>query len=127
MHLGAEWEYEDVDDAVRAEVDNKELKYSMMRAGLRDGSRTVDVLSDRVVFGAPVTSYDLWRKMHLHETSRRHGEHCGIDVIVAGSGPNAEQAAQTLVELAKKHYPDSPLAQVSDWKAPVQHGGGGQD
>ena len=33
-----------------------------------------------------------------------------------------EQAAQRLVELAKKHYPDSPLAQVSDWKAPVQHG-----
>ena len=24
--------------------------------------------------------------------------------------------------MAKKHHPDSPLAQVSDWKAPVQHG-----
>ena len=59
MHLGAQWEYEDVDEAVHTEVDNKELKYSMMRTGLRDGSRTVDVLLDRVVFGAPVTSYDL--------------------------------------------------------------------
>ena len=66
-YLGGEWEYEDVDDAVHVEVDNKELKYSMMRTGLRDGSRTVDVLLDRVVFGAPVTSYDLWRKMHLHD------------------------------------------------------------
>ena len=72
---------------------------------MRDGERTVDVILDRVVFGAPVTSYDLWRKMHLHGTSRRHSEHCGIDVIVAGSGLHAEQAAQTLVELAKEHYP----------------------
>ena len=69
-----------------------------------------------------MASYDLWRKMHLHETSRQHSEHCGIDVIVAGTGLNAEQAAQTLVQLAKRHYPESPLAQVSDWKAPVQHG-----
>merc|ERR1711894_254891 len=114
--LSSMWDYDDIDDAVHTEVDNKELKYSMMRTGLRDGSRTVDVLLDRVVFGAPVTSYDLWRKMHLHETSRQHSEHCGIDVIVAGSGLNAEQAAQALVELAKKHYPDSPLAQISDWK-----------
>ena len=82
----------------------------------------MDVLLDRVVFGAPVTSYDLWRKMHLHETSRQHSEHCGLDVIVAGTGLNAEQAAQTLVELAKKHFPDSPLAQINDWKAPTQHG-----
>ena len=89
---------------------------------MKGGERTVDVLMGKVVCGAPATSYDLWRKTHLHETSRQHSEHCGIDVIVAGSGLNAEQAAQTLVELAKKHYPDSPLARVSDWKAPVQHG-----
>ena len=61
--------------------------------------------------------------MHLRETSRQCSEHCGIDVIVAGSGLSVEQAAQTLVELAKKHYPYSPLARGSDWKAPVQHGG----
>ena len=41
---------------------------------------------------------------------------------MAGSDLSAEQAAQTLVELAKKHYPDSPLAQINDWKAPLQHG-----
>ena len=104
MHLGSEWEYEDVDDAVHVEVDDqKEIMYSAMRTGLSDGQRTVDVVLDRIVFGAPVTSYDLWRKMHLHETSRQHSEHCGIDVIVAGSGLSAEQAAQTLVQLAKKH------------------------
>ena len=97
MILGSEWEYADEDQGVHAEVDQKELKYSAMRTGLRDGSRTVDVLLDRVVFGAPVTSYDLSRKMHLHKTSRRHSEHCGIDVIVAGTGFNAEQAAQTLM------------------------------
>ena len=26
------------------------------------------------------------------------------------------------MELAKKHYPESPLAQISNWKAPVQRG-----
>ena len=97
------WDYNDIEDGAHTEVDNKELKYSVMRTGLRDGERTVDALLDRVVFGAPVTSYDLWRKMHLHATSRRHNEHCGIDVIMAGSGSDAEQAAQTLVELGKRH------------------------
>ena len=61
-----------------------------------------------------MTSYDLWRKMNPHETSRRHNEHCGINVIVAGSGLHAEQAAQTLVELANQHYPESTLAQIID-------------
>ena len=69
-----------------------------------------------------MASYDLWRNTQLHERSRQHSEHCGIDAIVAGSGLSAEQAAQTLVELAKKHFPDSPLAQINDWKAPTQHG-----
>ena len=61
MILGSEWEYADQDEGVHTEVDDTELKYSAMRTGLRDGSRTVDVLLDRVVFGTPVTSYDLCR------------------------------------------------------------------
>ena len=57
--LGGELQYEDEDHAAHTEVDNKELKYSALRTGSRDGERTVDVILDRVVFGAPVASYDL--------------------------------------------------------------------
>ena len=49
--LSNEGEYEDEDDGVHVEVDDKELTYSVVKTGLRDGPRTVDVLLDRVVFG----------------------------------------------------------------------------
>ena len=91
------------------------------------GELSVDTLLDRVVFGLPVTSHDLWMKCHLHETSRRRNGECGIDVVVASSSwrhqaangsratknmLTAEQAALTLVNLAKEHFPDSALAQA---------------
>ena len=50
---GGEGQDEETDDAVHTEVDDKELKYSALRTGLRDGERTVDVILDRVVFGRP--------------------------------------------------------------------------
>ena len=40
------WDYDDIEDGARTEVDNKELKYNMRRTGLKDAERTVGALLD---------------------------------------------------------------------------------
>ena len=111
------------------------LTFSVQRQGISPaGERTIDTFLDQVVFGEPVTGFDLWQTMNLHEVSRRRNQECGIDVIVASatvrpcfqSGVRnmvtAEEAAQALVTLAKTHFPDSALAQYDKWKkAAVQN------
>ena len=122
------WQYVHEDPHVVAVVDNERITYSAQSTGIRNGERTIDTFLDQVVFGDPVTGFDLWQKMHLHEVSRRRNQECGIDVIVASatirpcfqSGVRnmvtAEEAAQTLVTLAKAQFPDSALAQYDTWK-----------
>ena len=118
-----EREYEDEDDGVHVEVDDKELTYSVVKTGLGDGPRTVDVILDRVVFGGtrdelrPLAQYAPARDIKATQRALRHRRHRGRQRSECrGGGPDTGG-------VAKKHYPDSPLAQVSDWKAPVQHGG----
>ena len=57
----------------------------LKRRGISDGGGA-DAFLDRIVVGAPGTRDHLWRKMQLRETSRRHNEHGGTDVIVVGRG-----------------------------------------
>ena len=82
--------------------------------------KTVDTVLDRIVFGEPVTPFDLYQRNKLNETSRRRNGECGLDVIVCNTIQNnvtADTAAEKLVDLAKKYFPDSDLAN-STWKAP---------
>ena len=86
---------------------------------------------DQIVFGLPVTSFDLWQKSKLNETSRRTNNQCGIDVIVASAQSRttwrtdgkpmltAGEAAQQLMSLAKQHFPDSALAKCDVWNQPT--------
>ena len=120
-----EYEYEDQDVEIVYDY-SRPLTFDMQRTGVTNsGAMSVDTLLDRVVFGLPVTSPDLWAKCHLHEASRRRNGECGIDVIVASGSWRqkhsdgcrttrtmftAEQAACELVKLAKEHFPDSALA-----------------
>ena len=121
---------EEDDPQVHCEVDDKPLTYSVQYSGVtRSGERTIDTFLDQVVFGIPITGFDLWQKAHLHESSRRTNLQCGIDVIVASAntrtahkGTNnskpmftAGEAAQALLELAKEHFPDSALATCDVW------------
>ena len=127
---------EEADDAnVDTIVDpSRAFTYDAQRTGVTSsGARSVDTVLDQVVFGCPVASHDLWMKSHLHEGSRRRNGQCGIDVIVASSSWRhqhsdgsrstkalftAEQAAVELVSLARKHFPDSALAQGGDFSKP---------
>ena len=90
------------------------LNYSAQYSGVSGGQRTVDTFIDQVVFGMPVTAFDLWQKTHLLETSRRRNGECGIDIIVVSATSRgdwggsqirnkfiADEAAQLLVDLAK--------------------------
>ena len=119
------WEYEDVDHNVTTVVDNRPITFSAEFTGVtRTGQRTVDTFLDQTVFGAPITSFDLWQKTHLHESSRRANNQCGIDVIAASPhvrtghvGSNkprftAQEAAQRLVTLAKEHFQSRRLLYV---------------
>ena len=94
-----------MDDSVTVVVGGKEMNFGKLGTCIHDGVRTADAPVGRAVFGAPTTSYDVGRKTQLHETSRRHSEHCGIDAVVAGLGLAAEQTALTFVEFAKKPFP----------------------
>ena len=122
------WEYEEDDPNVTTVVDNRPITFSAEFTGVtRSGQRTVDTFLDQTVFGAPITSFDLWQKTHLHESSRRANNQCGIDVIAASSHIRtgychsnkprftAEEAAQRLVTLAKEHFPESALALCEEW------------
>ena len=115
MVLPQDWEYKDKDPDVDIVVDDRALSYSLHKTGR--GGRTVDTVLDRVVFGEPVTPFDLYQRNKLFETSRRRNGECGLDVIVCGQTMTADQAAETLVALAKQHFPDSDLAN-SAWTAP---------
>ncbi len=104
-----------IDTARRPVVDLKTIH-------VRDGRPTADTLLDRVVFGEPIMADDMWQLRRIHEVSRRRNGECGLDVIVASAtrrqGANhtrepiltAEEAAQTLVQLARKLDPDGALA-----------------
>ena len=63
---------------------------------------------DRVVFGEPVTPFDLYPRNKLHETNRRRNGECGLDVIVCNryvqNKMTAYVAAETLVSLAKQYF-----------------------
>ena len=122
------WEYDD--DRVQVVVDgDREITFSAQYTGVtRTGERTIDTFLDQTVFGAPITSFDLWQKDKLHESSRRRNNKCGIDVIVASSSIRtayhmdngrprftAEEAAQRLMIMAKEHFPDSALAKCDAW------------
>ena len=81
----------------------------------------MDTVLDRVVFGEPVTPFDLYQRNQLHEASRRRNGECGLDVIVCSKLKNtltADMAAEMLVKLAKEHFPQSDLAN-STWTAPA--------
>ena len=96
MVLPQDWEYKDRDPGVDVIVDpTKTLTYSLHKTGR--GGRTVDTVLDRVVFGEPITPFDLYQRNRLHETSRRRNGECGLDVIVCGRSMTADQAAETLV------------------------------
>ena len=69
MVLPQEWEYTDKDPGVDIVVDERALSYSLHRTGR--GGKTMDTVLDRVVFGAPITPFDLYQRNKLHETSRR--------------------------------------------------------
>ena len=113
-------------------VTNDPLRFSVQREGVsRTGERTIDTFLDQIVFGLPVTSFDLWQKSKLNETSRRTNNQCGIDVIVASAQSRttrradgkpmltAGKAAQQLMSLAKQHFPDSALAKCDAWHEPA--------
>ena len=123
---------------VTAEVDTPPVTFSIQSSGLSDnGSRTIDTFLDQVVFGMPITGFDLWQKAQLHETSRRRNMECGLDVIVAsatnrapiGHGYAAQvrkqftayEAAQVLVDIAKEQFPYSSLAKHTDWDRTALH------
>ena len=79
--LPEEWEYKDRDPGVEIVVDpERALTYSLLKTGR--GGKTVDTVLDRVVFGKPVTPFDLYQRNNLHETSKRRSGECGLDVIV---------------------------------------------
>jgi len=107
--------------------------YSRQTTQIRDGDMmaTHDTLLDRIVFGwgdahGPVIPEDMWMLHRLHEVSRRRSGECGVDVIAASAQKRtrddgrwtrkpmmtAEKAAQALVQLAKRLYPDEALAQA---------------
>ena len=127
------WEYRHKDPNVELVVSNRGLSYSAQTTGItRSGERTVDTFLDQIVFGMPITGFNLWQVSHLHETSRRRNHECGIDVIVAAATRRstkggsqirnkitADEAAQELVSLAKEHFPDSSLANYEQWEAPL--------
>ena len=127
------WEYEEKDPDVQLVVSNRGLSYSAQTQGVSNttSKRTIDTFLDQVVFGTPVTGFDLWQVGQLHETSRRRNNECGIDVIVAAATRRgttggsvihnkftADEAAQSLVSLAKEHFPDSPLQMSINGKRP---------
>ena len=119
MVLPQEWEYKDRDPGVEIVVDpERALSYNLHKTGR--GGKTVDTVLDRVVFGEPVTPFDLYQRNQLHEASRRRNGECGLDVIVCGKHLTltADMAAEKLVKLAKEHCPDSDLAN-STWTAPA--------
>ena len=136
MVIPKAWEYEDSAPDIQIVVDRDRLPltYSAQYTGItRTGRRTIDTFLDQVVFGIPITGFDLWQKAHLHESSRRTNLQCGIDVIVAsatshtahkggGARPmcTAAEAAQTLLELAREHFPDSALATCDVWARTYQ-------
>ena len=89
---------------------------------MRDGRPTADTLLDRVVFGEPILAEDTWMLHRVHEFSRRRNGECGLDVIVASAMRrqglhharkpilSAEEAAQTLVQMARELDPNGALA-----------------
>ena len=56
--------------------------------------RTIDTFLDQIVFGVPVTGFDLWQVGQLHETSRRRNNECGLDVIVVVATRRATTGGQ---------------------------------
>ena len=101
---------------------NRRPIFDVQSLHVRDGALTADTLLDRVVFGRPIMAEEMWNLHRIHEVSRRRNGECGLDVIVASAtqrqGHNhgrqpmmtAEQAAQSLVQLARELDPDGALA-----------------
>ena len=128
----AELDFYEGDEDIEVHYDNsREITYSMQTQGIRDGQMTADTILDRVVFGEPIMAEDMWQLCQMHEVSRRRSGECGLDVIVAsatewtGHGRNtrkpmltAQEAAETLVKLARDTEPDSDLAQASFKEVP---------
>lgn len=120
------------DEGIEVRYDpRREITYSMQTQGIRDGQMTADTILDRVVFGEPIMAEDMWQLGQLHEVSRRRSGECGLDVIVASATQwtgkerntrkpmlTAEQAAETLVRLARETEPESDLAQASFKEVP---------
>ena len=66
------WEYGDIDPDVDIVVDGLPMTFSAQYTGVtRSGERTIHTFLDQIVFGVPLTGFDLWQKSHLHEVSRR--------------------------------------------------------
>ncbi len=128
----AELDFYEGDENVIVRYDStREITYSMQTQGIRDGELTADTILDRVVFGEPIMAEDMWQLGQLHEVSRRRSGECGLDVIVAsatqwtGHGRNTrkpmltvEQAAETLVRLARETEPDGDIAKASFKEVP---------
>jgi hypothetical protein len=110
-----------LDDSREISLDHEEIV---------DGQPTAFL--DQVVRGEPVLAWDMWQKARLHPASRRRNGECGIDVIVASQlrrcGDNtkkrnqrlepvldAQQVACQLVQLAREHFPQSALANHTQW------------
>ena len=56
------WEYDQQDPNVVTIVDTPPIGVSIQRTGVApSGERTVDTLLDQVVFGAPITGFDIWQ------------------------------------------------------------------
>ena len=58
--IAYDWAGSDEPDGVLYEVTNDPLRFSVQREGVsRTGERTIDTFLDQIVFGLPVTSFDL--------------------------------------------------------------------
>ena len=63
MVIPADWEYEDGDPDVHIVVDTPPLTFSAQYAGVtRSGERTIDTFLDQILFGGPITGFDLGKK-----------------------------------------------------------------
>ena len=126
------WEYKDDDPNVVVVVDDQPITYIAQYTGIsKTSERTIDTFLDQIGFGAPITNFDIWQKTHLHDSSRRSNNRCGIDMIVASSSVRtahhgcvpkprftAGAATRRLMASAKDHFPDSALATCEEWAQP---------
>ena len=63
--IAYDWLGSEEPDGVLYEVTNDPLRFSVQREGVsRTGERTIDTFLDQIVFGLPVTSFDLWQNQN---------------------------------------------------------------